>query len=103
MSVSVSLVCVLIFQQTHSKLRLLVEQPAALALAAEHYAFGSEVAKCKQLESYDDVNFYMKTGGGAEYIFKVHRRCRSLPFRSHPATGFSNNDFPRGAALCVPF
>ena len=58
--------------------------------------------KCKQLESYDDVNFYMKcahpiscairyccdmkcgcrlmacrTSGGAEYIFKVHNGVES--------------------------
>ena len=53
------------------------DEAACRALAADHYAFGAAVEKCRQLESYDDVNFYMRAAGGGEYIFKIHNGVES--------------------------
>ena len=59
-----------------------VEKPQLSLSVAVHLArklFGMDVdeARVKQLESYDDVNFYLACSGGEQYVFKVHNGVES--------------------------
>lgn len=59
-----------------------VEKPQLSLSVAVHLArklFGMDVdeARVKQLESYDDVNFYLACRGGEQYVFKVHNGVES--------------------------
>jgi len=54
--------------------------PRELAMQMASEIFGLKLAeeKTKQLESYDDVNFYMRDIEGGQYVFKVHNGVESV-------------------------
>jgi hypothetical protein len=54
----------------------------AMTIAAELFGLELEVAKVKQLESYDDVNYYLRCLDGAQYCSDEHCSCK-LCFSFH--------------------
>ena len=52
-------------------------QPKAMSLAAELFGLELVEEKVKQLESYDDVNYYLRCADGGQYVFKVHNGVES--------------------------
>ena len=50
----------------------------AAALALELYGHSADLASIKELDSYDDRNFYYRTtAGGGEFVLKVHNGVES--------------------------
>lgn len=49
----------------------------AVSIAAELFGLELDVAKVKQLESYDDVNYYLRCMDGSQYVFKIHNGVES--------------------------
>jgi hydroxylysine kinase len=49
----------------------------AMGLAAEIFGLELDEAKVKQLESYDDVNYYLRCTDGSQYVFKIHNGVES--------------------------
>eukprot|EP00927_Polykrikos_kofoidii_P023530 TRINITY_DN2164_c0_g2_i1.p1 TRINITY_DN2164_c0_g2~~TRINITY_DN2164_c0_g2_i1.p1 ORF type:complete len:378 (+),score=60.08 TRINITY_DN2164_c0_g2_i1:72-1205(+) len=62
-------------QRKHQKPQLAKEN--ALALIDDLFGFELVKDKVKQLESYEDVNLYLRTVDGSQYIFKTHNGVES--------------------------
>ena len=59
----------------HEKPQLTQEK--AVAIAAELFGLELNLENVKQLESYDDVNYYLRAVDGSQYVFKVHNGVES--------------------------
>ena len=59
----------------HEKPQLAQER--AVAIAAELFGLELNLEKVRQLESYDDVNYYLRAVDGSQYVFKVHNGVES--------------------------